>query len=87
VQSVQNLQLYPGTIMHSVEFDDVASFTGLNVVVVGAKASGSDIAHAISRTASQVYICDRHYGSASHETPEAREVGGEGTVDNCYLWQ
>jgi len=80
IQTIENLQYYPGIIMHSVVFDDIESFLNLNVIVVGAKASGTDIAHAISRTASNVYVCDRHfpYAAATDGGGDDGDSGGGG---------
>ena len=95
VQSVKNLHQFKGVIMHSVEFDDTESFKGMNVLVVGAKASGSDIAHGISQHAKTVYICDRHYpsrsssnnsngnSSSSSSTAETEVVGIKGEAESC----
>ena len=37
-------------------FDETASFLGLNVLVVGAKASGTDLTHQISKYAKNIYV-------------------------------
>ena len=60
-QGVPGMDNFPGIVMHSCEYDEREAFSGAKVLVVGAKASGTDLAREISHTAAVVYVCDRNY--------------------------
>ena len=49
---------FKGRTMHSVEYDDPSLFKGKNVLCIGGRASGSDLAREISRHAAKVYLSD-----------------------------
>ena len=51
-------------------FDETENFLNLNVLVVGAGASGTDLAHLISRHARHVYVADRNFLQKQEEGEE-----------------
>lgn len=50
--------LFQGKVMHAVEYDDPKEFSGMTVLCIGARASGSDLAREISMYADKVYLSD-----------------------------
>ena len=54
-------------------FDETENFLNLNVLVVGAGASGTDLAHLISRHARHVYVADRNFLQKQEEEAEKVE--------------
>lgn len=72
---------FPNQVMHSHDYDDPSIFANKSVVLIGAGASGADIAREISQVGS-VVVVDRHLPVSS---PEMVEVGGE--LDNVYRCQ
>ena len=59
VPQIPGLEHFPGRIMHSIAFEDGGDFRGKHVLVLGAKASGTDIAMILKSFASAVTVCDR----------------------------
>lgn len=57
-ENIKGLQDYSGTIKHSLEYDDPSVFKDKNVLCIGGRASGSDLAREISEYASTVYLSD-----------------------------
>lgn len=49
---------FSGKVMHAIEYDDPTSFAGRNVLCIGARASGTDLAREISLHANKVYLSD-----------------------------
>ena len=49
---------YKGEILHSIEYDEPQRFTKKNVLCIGGRASGSDLAREISHYANKVYLSD-----------------------------
>ena len=58
-------------------FDETENFLNLNVLVVGAGASGTDLAHLISRHARHVYVADRNFLQKQEEDEEEEEKAEE----------
>jgi len=56
--SLPGLNKFRGKIMHSIEYDDPKDFVGLKVVLVGGRASGTDMAREISNYANKVFLSD-----------------------------
>ena len=59
IPSIPGLNSFSGTIMHSKHYDTPETFRGKSVLVVGAGASGSDIAAELYGTASRVSLAVR----------------------------
>eukprot|EP00814_Leptocylindrus_danicus_P003652 CAMPEP_0116020888 /NCGR_PEP_ID=MMETSP0321-20121206/10063_1 /TAXON_ID=163516 /ORGANISM="Leptocylindrus danicus var. danicus, Strain B650" /LENGTH=484 /DNA_ID=CAMNT_0003491661 /DNA_START=117 /DNA_END=1571 /DNA_ORIENTATION=+ len=49
---------FSGKVIHAIEYDDPISFAGRNVLCIGARASGTDLAREISMHANKVYLSD-----------------------------
>ena len=60
VPSIPGLASFSGTTMHSKEYDTPEAFRGQSVLVVGASASGSDIAAELHGIASAVHLSVRN---------------------------
>ena len=61
VPGVEGLAGYRGEQLHSIEYDNpsLSRYAGKNVVVVGSRSSGTDMAREISSVAAAVYVADR----------------------------
>jgi cation diffusion facilitator CzcD-associated flavoprotein CzcO len=57
--SLRGRERFRGTVLHAREYRDPAGFTGLDVVVVGAGSSGSDIAVELAAVARSVSVAIR----------------------------
>lgn len=84
---IKGLELFDGRVMHSKYYDDPEEFSGQNVLVIGTRSSGTDLAMAISRHANVVHISDhnlegssRHYPSNIWHRPAIAEVVGHRTI-------
>ena len=68
--NLQGLDVFPGVVMHSIEFDKGDDFRGKNVVLLGAKASGTDIALQLKLVAKSVTVCDKNVPDNVSERPD-----------------
>jgi thioredoxin reductase len=55
---IPGIEAFQGKVYHSIEYDDPAIFQGKNVLCIGGRASGSDLAREISHHATRVYLSD-----------------------------
>jgi len=78
--SVKGADVYPGLIMHSHSYRTPERFKGQRVVIVGAQASGEDIARDVADVAAEVYICARSWQNADW----ARETSAIGPKGNIW---
>ena len=76
-EGVPGISNFSGTIMHSCEYDKRQCFSGTKVLLVGAKASGTDLAREISHAAEMVYVCDRNYPGKQVWHKEMSKGGGK----------
>ena len=60
VPSVQGLESFPGTAIHSKEYDTPGQFKGKAILVVGAAASAMDIASELYEVAKSVNLSAQH---------------------------
>ena len=58
---IQGAESFPGKIMHSIDFDKPGVFKNKHVLILGAKASGTDIAMQIKHFATKVVVCDKYF--------------------------
>lgn len=66
VPQVEGIQEFTGVTMHSVDYDSnmaESTFANKRVVIVGARASATDIAREIARTAKRIVVADRGLNS------------------------
>eukprot|EP00608_Synchroma_pusillum_P006873 CAMPEP_0198425152 /NCGR_PEP_ID=MMETSP1452-20131203/4360_1 /TAXON_ID=1181717 /ORGANISM="Synchroma pusillum, Strain CCMP3072" /LENGTH=399 /DNA_ID=CAMNT_0044145505 /DNA_START=57 /DNA_END=1254 /DNA_ORIENTATION=+ len=68
------LDVFRGEVMHSVDYDGSKAWAGKDVLVVGARASGTDIAREATRHARSVTVSDRECGERA-ERGVLRHVG------------
>jgi len=59
IPDIPGLEKFPGSIMHSVQYDVPQPFEGKRVLCIGARASGTDVAREISSVAKTVHVCDK----------------------------
>jgi len=79
------LKEFEGRTMHSIEYDAPESFSGLRVLCVGGRASGTDLAREISLFAKEVYLSDPSLQEEKREgnvslLPRSVSVGEEGVL-------
>ena len=55
---IPGIEEFQGKIVHSISYDDPSVFKGENVLCIGGRASGSDLAREISHHAKHVYLSD-----------------------------
>lgn len=80
VPHVEGEGRFPGLVMHSHSYRRGESFAGQRVVVVGASASGEDIAREVAETAREVYLSAR-----SWQNPEwATDTNPIGRLSNTW---
>eukprot|EP00897_Mesotaenium_endlicherianum_P004155 jgi/Mesen1/3768/ME000205S03029 len=65
IASIPGIDSWPGEEMHSHNYRTPDAFTDKTVVVIGAAASGEDIAREIAQVAAEVHMCSRSWSSAS----------------------
>eukprot|EP00041_Stephanoeca_diplocostata_P013940 m.249473 g.249473 ORF g.249473 m.249473 type:complete len:514 (-) comp19524_c0_seq3:162-1703(-) len=70
---------FPGRIMHSKDFVAANVFDGKRVVVVGVKASGTDIARELAGHGADVHCVDR-LCECSHQNPAENAGGANGGI-------
>jgi len=58
IPSLPGMENFKGRIMHSIEYDDPSQFVNQNILCVGGRASGADLAREISAHANKVYLSD-----------------------------
>jgi thioredoxin reductase len=58
---------FPGRIIHSIDFDKGSDFQNKNVLILGAKASGTDIALQIKKYARKVFVCDKYFDEENQD--------------------
>lgn len=80
VPRVRGADTFPGNQSHSHSYRDNSSFRGKRVVVVGAMASGEDIAREIAEVADEVHVAARRFQSLAWE----REPGPFGERGNIH---
>jgi len=56
---IENISNFTGDVMHSHNYRKPEDYSGQNVVLLGAKSSGTDIAVDLSKTASNVFMSHR----------------------------
>lgn len=56
--TIPGIETFEGKVYHSIEYDDPSIFKDQNVLCIGGRASGSDLAREISRHANKVYLSD-----------------------------
>lgn len=56
--NLRGIDSFKGQVIHAIEYDNAAEYTGKTVLCVGARASGADIAREIGLVASKVYLSD-----------------------------
>ena len=73
---------FPGRILHSIDFQHGKDFENKNVLILGAKASGTDIALQIKKYAVKVYVCDKYL----YEDDQAKfkELHSHENVSNIF---
>ena len=57
--SITGMEYFKGDVIHSIEYDNPDVYADKTVLVVGIKASGTDISYEISKTAKLVYTSNR----------------------------
>lgn len=60
-------QYFTGTTLHSIAYDVPEAFANQTVLCVGGRASGSDLAREIAKTASTVYLSDSAFPVTSDQ--------------------
>jgi len=75
--TISGIETFEGKVYHSIEYDDPSIFKDQNVLCIGGRASGSDLAREISHHANKVYLSD----STCPDLPEGQPIS-EGNV----LW-
>lgn len=65
IPDIQGKDTFLGKQIHAREYDNASAFSGLRVLVVGSRSSGTDIAREVSNTATQVCVSDRSYDTSS----------------------
>lgn len=73
IPKLPGLKNFKGRVMHSIEYDDPEEFRGQNVLCIGGRASGSDLAREISEYAEKVYLSDT--SCPPHTDGRPSEVG------------
>lgn len=82
---IPGLRHFKGRVMHSIEYDDPAPFAGRTVLLVGARASGADIAREIASVAKCVYLSDstctekQEHGNV-HLLPRTKSIDEDGAI-------
>ena len=82
---IPGIRRFKGRIMHSIEYDDPNDFAGQTVLLIGARASGVDIAREIASGAKRVYLSDstctekKEYGKV-HHLPRTKSIDEDGTI-------
>ena len=83
---IPGLRHFKGRVIHSIEYDDPNEFAGQIVLLIGARASGIDIAREISISGAKcVYLSDstctekQEYGNV-HHLPRTKSIDEDGTV-------
>jgi len=56
--TIDGIDTFEGEVYHSIRYDDPSIFKNKNVLCVGGRASGSDLAREISHYANKVYLSD-----------------------------
>lgn len=81
--AVPNMSLYGGSSMHSHDYREPSRYAGKNVVVLGANASGLDIAVEVSKVANKVYLSHNRDPVPSRLPDNVHQVKGiqEATED------
>ncbi|KAJ1392313.1 hypothetical protein B484DRAFT_439486, partial [Ochromonadaceae sp. CCMP2298] len=77
--------LFPGPQYHSSQYDGVkGTLGGKNVLVVGSKSSGTDMARELKQIANKVYVSDRNYVPTQQtQGQEQQQEQGQG----LGLWE
>ncbi|KAK3913651.1 Flavin-containing monooxygenase FMO GS-OX1 [Frankliniella fusca] len=85
--TVPNMSLYGGVSMHSHDYREPSRFAGADVVVLGANASGLDIAVEVAKVANTVYLSHNKDPVPSRLPDNVRQVKGikEATEDGFLL--
>ncbi|CAL8462038.1 g1569 [Coccomyxa elongata] len=71
---------FPGRLLHSHSYRHNRPFAGLNVVVVGASASGEDISREIALVAKKVYLCARSWQNPAWASETAAPFRPRGNI-------
>lgn len=85
--TLPNMSLYGGFSMHSHDYREPSRFAGMDVVVLGANASGMDVAVEVSKVANTVYLSHNQDPIPSRLPENVQEVKGvkEATSDGFVL--
>ena len=67
-------EYFKGNIIHSIEYDDPKLYKGQNVLCVGGRASGADLAREISLEADYVYLSDTTCPTMAQSPNEQRKL-------------
>jgi len=73
--NIPNMHLFPGSTIHSVQYDDPSIFRDQVVLCIGARASGADLAREISAHASSVYVSDSTFPLSDSQEARPKQCG------------
>ena len=73
---------FPGRILHSIDFQHGKDFENKIVLILGAKASGTDIALQIKKYAVKVYVCDKYFNE--DDQVKFKELHSHENVSNIF---